>query len=743
MMRKKFSEEKIIRQIEQDAEELKIPDSLKPEAVLKKLEGRSPDMVWEEPQGDGSGKRRRGFHVYAKTMAAAAAALVVAIGGVGAMEVFLSGNSSRTEYKEYSRVPENGSQVEAEGQTIPVKKKDKVGDQYYLAADYDEIDRFYQEYLKEWENAEYLMTDGAYAGMKQEDLTFNSASSGMKQSAAAENGEEMMPDASAPSGAIASSDAADERVVDYSKTNTMVEGVDEADIIKTDGSYIYICRDEEISIVDISGGNAASGKMEAISVIAPEMGDAGSIHEIYVDGDRLIAIYSVIDSSLNNQDPRETASDDSMSMIDVEYEINENETLTMATYDISDRRNPKLQGTVFQDGGYNTSRKVGDYVYLFSQKNYFAHTAGGKDGIVPEINGEKAPADCIYLPEEKGCSSLIAASVKITDPSTVADQMVIYNDYCQIYMSTDAIYLYNEFWSGDPDFEIRTNIAKFSYEDGKMDAVDAVMVKGSVEDNFAVHGSDKGLQILTTDYNDEVNGSINRLYLFDGKMKKTAMLDNIAVGEEIYAARYIGDIVYFITYHNTDPLFAVDISDISSPKILGSLKISGFSDYLHPYGDNLLLGIGYETDPETSERLGVKLVMFDISDPADLKVLDTVIIKDMYYTQSATDYKSVLANPDKNLIGVPMGKFIGSKEDDKSGKYLKEGWKEVYQIYRWEDGKFRKAMSMDLGVGRSNLRGLYSGNIFYHICSKGTARYIESFDMENEFKKLDKLTLGE
>ena len=83
--------------------------------------------------------------------------------------------------------------------------------------------------------------------------------------------------------------------------------------------------------------------------------------------------------------------------------------------------------------------------------------------------------------------------------------------------------------------------------------------------------------------------------MLDDKMKIIGKLSGIADGEEIYAARYIGDIAYFITYHNTDPLFAVDISDPETPKIIGKIKITGFSDYLHPYGKNKLLGIGYES----------------------------------------------------------------------------------------------------------------------------------------------------
>ena len=125
-------------------------------------------------------------------------------------------------------------------------------------------------------------------------------------------------------------------------------------------------------------------------------------------------------------------------------------------------------------------------------------------------------------------------------------------------------------------------------------------------------------------------------------MQVCGNIGDLAEGEDIRSARFLGDIGYFVTFRNTDPLFSVDLSDPSDPKILGELKITGFSSYLHFYGENKLLGVGNEVDPETGAYTGIKLAMFDVSDPSNVKQLHKFVIKDTlqiksYYINKAID----------------------------------------------------------------------------------------------------------
>ena len=273
-----------------------------------------------------------------------------------------------------------------------------------------------------------------------------------------------------------------------------------------------------------------------------------------------------------------------------------------------------------------------------------------------------------------------------------------------------------------------TKITKFSYKDGRMNGVGATKIRGTINDVFAISEANGVLRVLTTDWMGEETH--DQLYLLDEKLDKLGELVDFAPGEEIYAARYIGDIAYFITYHNTDPLFAVDISDPTKPTILGQIEISGFSDYLHPFGENELLGIGYETDPETTEREGVKLVMFDLTDPTDLKVKDTVVLKGTY--SSATDlYKAVFVDTNKNLVGFDVNDW--SMGDDPTS----------YHVYEWDGEKFREKMSQTLeqccDIGKT--RGLYAGDDFYLIYDKGENWQIRQFDMKKGFAPVKALDL--
>lgn len=179
----------------------------------------------------------------------------------------------------------------------------------------------------------------------------------------------------------------------------------------------------------------------------------------------------------------------------------------------------------------------------------------------------------------------------------------------------------------------------------------------------------------------------------------------------------------------------MDISDPTNPVLLGQLEVTGFSDYLHPYGDGLLLGIGYETDPDTGEYLGVKLTMFDISDPTNLTVLDTVILENAYYTPATYYYKSVLADAGKNIIG-----FACKCYDDASSKLYT-----YYNVYEWTDEGFSQMLQTELATDNSDTaRGVYSGDYLYVIGMSGSYEDIlilSSYDIADEYREIDSITV--
>ncbi|MBO5069065.1 MAG: beta-propeller domain-containing protein, partial [Roseburia sp.] len=509
----------------------------------------------------------------------------------------------------------------------------------------------------------------------------------------------------------------------YSKTNLQTEGVDESDIIKTDGSYIYTVNGSSVYITDVR-----TKEMKAAGEITVAMNSASDqIREMYVDGNIVNLIVSKQESGLKESttSENETAATDRI-CVDEVYYFDTNQVTELLTYDISNPKNPVLMGSVTQEGTYETSRKIGDVVYLFTNKYMsrpeVTRTAvmedGGADGWIPMVDGKAIAADCIYIPDY-GTAGLVVSSVNVQKPEEIVDNIMIINDNVEIYVSTTAIYLYGRNY----DSSITTEIAKFSMDKGIFNAVGAANVPGEVYDTFAINEYQGRLRILTTDWS---NGDDeNNLYLLDEKLNMTGKLEGLAKGEQIYSARFFGNTAYFVTYRNTDPLFAVDLSDAANPKVLSELKITGFSEYLHFWGQDKLVGIGYETDPDTGRQLGMKMTMFDISNPADLKTAGTCVLENIDYSPALYNYKCVLVDEGENLIG-----FTGET-------YESDGPCSSYLLFSWENGAFGALMTETLAadVYLDNYRGLYIDDMFYLANPKG----ITSYDRTDGYKKVQKL----
>jgi uncharacterized secreted protein with C-terminal beta-propeller domain len=178
--------------------------------------------------------------------------------------------------------------------------------------------------------------------------------------------------------------------------------------------------------------------------------------------------------------------------------------------------------------------------------------------------------------------------------------------------------------------------------------------------------------VLTTDYYGMTD--TNQLYVLDDRLKIYGQIEDIAKGEQVYAARFVDDIGYFVTYRNTDPLFTVDFSDPANPTLIGELEIPGFSDYLQFWDDAHLIGVGEETDAD-SNFMGIKVSLYDISDPSDVKESSKLVLSDMNDAPARYDYKALLADSGKNVIA-----FLTAHYDSEGERYYQ-------QILSVEDGK--------------------------------------------------------
>lgn len=689
-----MTEKEILEKIGESAEQMKVPERIMPEQIEKKLRR--------------SARQKRRI-----LLGSAAAALAVAIGaaswyGRGGMN--LSEELASAEYAEEAvrgdggenlaadnreTTPEHGISAEADTEEKLSHKKQDAGELYLVAENYGEVyDRLKKNREEEIiPEKEMAAVDAGGAMFGKSIANHSMAESAVRDTAAAvgsgvENG-------------------------GFSKTNVQMEGVDESDMVKTDGSYLYTVSKNRVVIADIRNGALKKAGEIGLSM----QSSADRILELYVDGKTLNLVVQKEDVELAKDGGTEDV-----------YSFEANVQTEVQTYDISKPEKPVLVGSVTQDGAYQTSRKIGDVLYLFTntdlrlpkeprEQAVTEHQAGG---WIPIINGRAAAADAIYLGEQ-GQRGLVLSSIDVKKPYAVVDNTVILHNCVDIYVSTEAFYLYRTEYSERGSV---TQIAKFGMKQGVIDAVGAAAVNGSVRDTFAVNEYRGNLRVLTTTEAFDGGKSGNHLYLFDKKMNLTGKIEGMAAGEQIYAARYFGDTAYFVTYRNTDPLFAVDLSNAKNPKILDELKITGFSEYLHFWGEEKLVGIGCETDPDSGRQLGIKVTMFDISNPADLKEIKSLVLKDADYSEAFYQYKCVLADEKENLLGFPVESYARNSSD--------------YVLFSWENGKFKNLLTEHLGQNEGGgHRGIYVGNVFYLV----NENRIASFDREEGYRLIATLEL--
>ena len=720
-----MNEQEILTQLRKAAEEIEIPEALKPEQIEKQLQEQKAKQQQENQHL--KPKKSKKIIPWRRLGSMVAVLALVVCSGIYITVTRVDKNSGTGQTDSIAMTDTQQTVGEA-GETEEAEHVDvaSLGTMYHRASDYKEV---YQTLLKGYQQ------NWIEGEMSAETSTATSEDKASGNAAKDESADMDLSEGSKEGGK------------DYSTTNLQMEGVDESDIAKIDGSYIYTVEDKYIVITDIR-----DGKLEEVTRFLPkDCGAADRVMEIYVDGDQLILVVQGYETSLDgnskagadkeNKDEEnsdETYSDEETAASEDSafwYEMNGKSITQIQVYSIVDRKNPEFEGRLIQDGYYNTSRKIGDVVYLFTQYNmtsdvtsYVEKKHGVEDlkegngvsslaeAVIPKVNGEKVAASEIYLPESSGESGILVSSLDVNKPDKMLDSKLVISGYAQTYISKDALYLYEE----DYDGAMITNIAKFALDGGRISGVAAAAVSGYVRDTFAINASDGYLRVLTTDYSTE--DEVNALYILDENMKLTGQLTGIAPGEEIYAARFMGNTGYFVTYRNTDPLFTVDLSDPAKPEIIGELKVTGFSEYLHFWDDTHLLGIGYESDENTGNIENIKLSMFNIENPGEVTEEAKLVLKDVDYSEALYDYKSVIISKDKNLIGLVCEDYSGSRT------------KQTYQIYSYENGTFKKQAEIPgiNGVNYENVRGMYSGNVFYLWINDN----ITSYDMTDGFKML-------
>jgi len=202
-------------------------------------------------------------------------------------------------------------------------------------------------------------------------------------------------------------------------------------------------------------------------------------------------------------------------------------------------------------------------------------------------------------------------------------------------------------------------------------------VPGRILNQFSMDEFDGNFRIATTTGGWDRDENENNLYVLDGDLEIIGKLEGLAEGEQIYSARFMGERAYMVTFRQTDPLFAIDLSDSENPKVIGELKVTGYSGYLHPYDENHLLGIGMEATNEGRTE-GVKVSLFDVSDMENPREIGKYEVDEKWSNSEATyEHKAVLFDKERNLLVIPVSY---SKEVDVAGQSWSryENWQGAY-----------------------------------------------------------------
>jgi len=462
--------------------------------------------------------------------------------------------------------------------------------------------------------------------------------------------------------------------LDYSGTNVQVQGVDELDTVKTDGHYIYTITNNTLVIVKAYPATAPS----VVSTITPN----GTITGVFVSGDKLILI-----GGTPNYWPISTMG---VSRAVMPYWYSAQTRLWV--YDISDRSSPALLFSLQERGGYVGSRLIASSVYLITTENIIMSnsTLELPSRTVNSQVQATSPMQ-IYHSDVRDYSYSFTTVTRVDFAGSIglSSQTFLISASSTIYVSTANIYLTSTIWNCQQETAIhRVGISK-----GEVSYEATGTVLGGVMNQFSMDEYNGYLRVATTSWPfvrplmmgvsttssslapaptpapgtpvpitrpaPTSQGPTTNIYVLDMSLQEVGRLERLAPGEQFHSARFMGDRGYLVTFKKTDPLFVIDLRNPHAPKVLGELYAPGYSDYLQPYDETHLIGIGKNATDSASGTFawyqGVKVSLFDVSDPTKPVEVSNYVIGDRGTQSPAlSDSHAVLFDHDRNLLVVPV-----------------------------------------------------------------------------------------
>lgn len=471
----------------------------------------------------------------------------------------------------------------------------------------------------------------------------------------------MSPEATAESAAVQ----------DFSGTNTQVEGVDEADLVKTDGHYIYQVHGQKIMVVKTS----AAGTMEL----------SGSIdlspyqlypQELFVDSNYLVV--------LGRQFAYEKQAQAGFEEDRYPPSYYDEQKSKVLVYDITDRSRMVMIRDIEMAGSFLSARKIGPAVYVVSNQSIPLYRAAQAQIPLPYYKDSSMGAAAQTLSFDKmyyfpGCiypSYINVAGFNLQENAKPLTVQSYLGNGENLYASSTNLYVaLTERTVTDKSMmpmvettaQEKTRLHRFSLNNGEIAYAATGEVPGRILNQFSMDEYQGYFRLATTTGDlwsrTEANISKNNLYVLDEETLQIAgRLEGIAPGEKIYSTRFMGERAYMVTFRKVDPFFVIDVQNPSQPAILGKLKIPGYSDYLHPYDDHHIIGFGkdtveYKTEGSDSQAYyqGFKMALFDVSDVTNPREVGKEIIGARGTdSELLRNHKALLFSQEKNLLAFPI-----------------------------------------------------------------------------------------
>ena len=606
---------------------------------------------------------------------------------------------------------------------------------------------------------------------------------------------------------------------EYSTTNVQVQNVDEPDYIKNDSKYVYIVSQNTLSIIDAYPAESAklilkialdidsqyiqnmflneerlvifyngqsddeiipqydfvprrsySPVTHALIVDVSDKEHPTILKDYSIDGHfmdaRMIGNYAyfVTNSNVDYQYPRlPVIMEDSIRIMtpDAFYFDNAEQFSNFNTLTAIDIFGDKINSESFLMGYTGTFYVSEDNFYLTYQQNmpfgFYENSSRDRffDVVVPLLpNNIQEQVKAIQ--KDSSINSSVQW-VKISELMQKSYNQMDKNEKEELFEKIrEAL---NEYDAKIQEDTRKTIIHKISIDEDKIEYVAKGTVPGRLLNQFSMDENGDRFRIATTtEYYIQHQGTVraNAVYVLDEQLNIVGELDEIAPDESIFSARFMGDRLYLVTFQQIDPFFVIDLST-DTPKILGELKIPGFSNYLHPYDEEHVIGIGRDTkevDNGRVQQLGIKIALFNVADVKNPKVADDIIVGDSStHSEALYEHKSFFFDKKSGILSIPISGDAESLSGISSSKKFAPDYNRWSGFYVFDlnssegfnlKGTITHSAEDSRYYGMSNARTFYIDEVLY-TSSEGYLKMnflnnleeINSIKLENTGKFID------